>query len=261
MRQCRGWAMAIVAVCLLGECRAAAQGGPPYYTNDPITPGPSRWEINVGYIPLLATDQSTRRMPDLDINYGVGERIQLTLELGWLGVQTVTEPEKFGLAQDIVGVKWRFVDDNRGFALSMFPQGAFNNPDDSVERGIAPPGASLTLPIEVTKQVGYFAVNGEVGYTFVHLGRNTWLAGVVAGHEKRIGRKRYAQFEFDGEFYATGEVGGDVTQATLGAGVRWQPHAPFTVLAMAGRSVRQPAGSFAGYLGVQLRLPASEPER
>src|SRR5581483_3160577 len=86
--RCR-WPMAIVVVCLLGECRAAAQGGPPYYTNDPITPGPSRWEINVGYIPLLATDQSTRRMPDVDINYGAGERIQLTLELGWLGVQTV----------------------------------------------------------------------------------------------------------------------------------------------------------------------------
>jgi hypothetical protein len=30
-----------------------AQGGPPYYTNDPGTPGHLNWEINVGYMPFL----------------------------------------------------------------------------------------------------------------------------------------------------------------------------------------------------------------
>jgi hypothetical protein len=32
--------------------RTAAQGGPPYYTNDPGTPGNLNWEINLGYMPF-----------------------------------------------------------------------------------------------------------------------------------------------------------------------------------------------------------------
>src|SRR5207248_738988 len=36
-----------MAVCLLHSTRAFAQGGPPLITDDPDTPGPGYWEINV----------------------------------------------------------------------------------------------------------------------------------------------------------------------------------------------------------------------
>ena len=58
--------------------RATAQGGPPYYTNDPGTPGNHNWEINLGYMPFFYSDQSVSHVPDVDINFGVGDRIQLT---------------------------------------------------------------------------------------------------------------------------------------------------------------------------------------
>jgi hypothetical protein len=57
-----------------------AQGGPPYYTNDPGTPGNLQWEINLGYMPFLFPNSSITHTPDLDINFGIGDRIQLTYE-------------------------------------------------------------------------------------------------------------------------------------------------------------------------------------
>src|SRR6202161_1285395 len=110
-------------LCLLGIwifqlcCCAAsnAQGGPPYYTNDPGTPGDRNWEINLGYMPFLYNGQSTSHVPDLDINYGGGDRIQLTFENAWLRAKNGGEPPKYGLGQDQVGVKWRFYDsDEKG---------------------------------------------------------------------------------------------------------------------------------------------------
>jgi hypothetical protein len=103
-----------LAACLLGAIPLRAEGGPPYYTNDPGTPGDRQWEINTGFIPLLATDHSTTRMPDLDINFGLGSRIQLTFEVGWLRDQLASNPPKYGLSQDAFGVKWRFYGNEPG---------------------------------------------------------------------------------------------------------------------------------------------------
>jgi hypothetical protein len=62
-------------------CPAAfAHGGPPYYTNDPGTPGNHHWEINLGYMPFLYINNSITHQPNVDINYGLGDRIQLTFE-------------------------------------------------------------------------------------------------------------------------------------------------------------------------------------
>ena len=62
---------------------AFAQGGPPYYTNDPGTPGHLNWEINLGYMPFFYSNQSVSHVPDVDINFGVGDRVQLTYENAW----------------------------------------------------------------------------------------------------------------------------------------------------------------------------------
>src|ERR1700730_19361603 len=112
---------------------AVAQGGPPYYTNDPGTPGNLNWEINLGYMPFLYSNQSITHTPDVDINYGLGDRIQLTFENAWLRVVNPSSTSKYGLGQDQLGVKWRFYDNKEsGLAISVFPQLSLNNPDNSV---------------------------------------------------------------------------------------------------------------------------------
>jgi hypothetical protein len=259
------WSSAWLLLWIIRPCSLEAQGGPPYYTNDPWTPGHLRWEINVSYMPFLSPDQSMTHTPDLDLNFGLGDRIQLTCEVAWLRLDLAQAPPKHGLSQDMLGVKWRFYDiAERGFAISVFPQASINNPTRSVKRGLVPPGGSLTLPVELSKRLGPIAVNGEFGYSLVHLGPNEWLAGIVAGHEKTIGHKKTRTVEFDAEFYAAGKVDGPVSQETVGAGVRYKIHPPVILLLMAGRGLHrtlQSQPSFVGYLGLQVLLPRRPFER
>ncbi|MGA3188521.1 MAG: hypothetical protein ABSF22_15555 [Bryobacteraceae bacterium] len=242
-----------VAVFLFASSLARSQGGPPYYTNDPGTPGPQNWEINLGYMPFLYSATSLSHVPDVDINYGVGERIQLTYESAWLRVQDGILAPKYGLEQDQLGVKWRFYDnDKTGLGISIFPQLSVNNPGHSVQRGITPPGASIILPIEFTKKLGPIDVNWELGYNAVHLGPDGWIAGLVVGHD--LSKK----LELDAEFYGLGTFNHSNNQQTLDAGVRYKLHPPFILLLMAGRSVA-PAHNgqpyFVGYFGMQFLFP------
>src|SRR5208282_3973427 len=143
------WKLFLVVACVLASPAAFAQGGPPYYTNDPGTPGNHYWEINLGYMPFLYTNQSLTHTPDVDINFGLGDRMQLTFENAWLRVVNPSSTPKYGLGQDQLGVKWRFYDNKEsGFAISVFPQLSLNNPDDSVARGITPRCSSLIIPVE-----------------------------------------------------------------------------------------------------------------
>lgn len=156
------------AFLLLCSSVSKAQGGPPYYTNDPGTPGTNNWEINLGYMPFLYADSSASHVPDIDINFGLGERIQLTYESAWLRVRKGTNPAVYGMEQSNPGLKWRFYENKEeGFEISIFPQGFINNPNHAVERGISPPGSSFEMPIEFTKKLGPVDVNWEVAYSDV----------------------------------------------------------------------------------------------
>jgi hypothetical protein len=248
------YAAALVgAIVFLPAPPARAQGGPPYYTTDPGTPGNRNWEINLGYMPFLYNGSSITHTPDVDINYGVGERIQLTFENAWLRVRDGADAAKYGVGQDQLGVKWRFYDDEKkGLGISIFPQLSINNPDHSAQRGITPPGASLLLPMEFTKKVGPIDVNWEVGYNVVHLGPNGYIAGLVLGHD--VTKK----LEVDAEFFGLGTFRRTNNQDTLDAGLRYKIHPPFILLLMAGRSAapaRNGQPFFVGYFGMQFLLP------
>jgi hypothetical protein len=243
----------LLLVIALGCPAAFAQGGPPYYTNDPGTPGNHNWEINLGYMPFLYSNQSLTHTPDVDINYGLGDRIQLTFENAWLRAVDPSSTPKYGLGQDQLGVKWRFYENEEtGFAISAFPQLSVNNPNNSVARGITPRSASLILPAEFSKKLGPVDLNWEAGYNYVHRGAAGWLAGVVVGHDLT------ENLEVDAEFYGLGTFQRSSGQQTLGAGARYKIHPPFILLLMAGRSV-QPTTSeqprFVGYFGMQFLLP------
>jgi len=60
--------------------RAQAQGGPPFRTDDPETPGNRRLEMNLGLIKDRNRSQGFYATPGFDINYGLGDRIQLKYE-------------------------------------------------------------------------------------------------------------------------------------------------------------------------------------
>jgi hypothetical protein len=230
-----------------------AQGGPPYYTNDPGTPGHLNWEINLGYMPFYYSGQSVSHTPDVDINFGVGDRIQLTYENAWLRVQNPGSKTEFGMGQSNPGVKWRFYDaGENGLAVSVFPQLFLNNPNDAVRRGITTATDSFVLPLEFSKKFGPVDVDYELGYQAVHKGPDGWLMGLVLGHEFT------PKFELDAEVYAQGTFHPSENQPTIDFGARYKIHSPVILLVMAGRSfepTRSNQPYFVGYFGLQFLLP------
>jgi hypothetical protein len=231
------------------------QGGPPYYTNDPGTPGPFNWEVNVGYMPFLYSNNGVSHVPDVDINFGIGNRIQLTYENAWLRMQAPDAAAKFGLGQSNPGVKWRLYDAGEdNLQVSVFPQLFLNNPNDSVRRGITPPGDAFLMPVEVTKRIGPVHVDFETGFEAVRHGANGWIGGLVVGRDITKRLELDAEFNSQGTFRDSAE-----TQPVLDVGARYKLHNPIILLLMAGRSVeptRQNQAHFVGYFGLQFLLPS-----
>ena len=114
----RRWLLVLVMV-LLAAPLLRAQGGPPFRTDDPETPGNRHWEINFGWDGDRNPAGGNYQVPDFDINYGLGDRIQLKYELP-IAIEeirpqpaTSTEPAQAGhviggIGESLLGIKWRF---------------------------------------------------------------------------------------------------------------------------------------------------------
>jgi hypothetical protein len=101
------------------------QGGPPFRTDDPETPGNKHWEINFGWIGDRNPAAGAYQIPDFDINYGLGDRIQLKYEIP-IAIEetrqlpaTATTPAQpgqviGGLGESLLGIKWRFYEHHPG---------------------------------------------------------------------------------------------------------------------------------------------------
>jgi hypothetical protein len=105
---------------------AHAQGGPPFRTDDPETPGNKHWEINFGWIGDRNPQAGAYQVPDFDINYGLGDRIQLKYEIPIAIEETRPVPSTNqlspsaqeqvigGLGESLLGIKWRFYEHHPG---------------------------------------------------------------------------------------------------------------------------------------------------
>jgi hypothetical protein len=228
---------------------AAAQGGPPFITNDPGTPGDGNWEINIMAYSERHPASRIFNAPILDFNYGVGSRIQLTYEVPYLVEGTDGGPTRTGLGKSLPGVKWRFYDsDEKQLSISIFPQLEFNNPTSSLQRGLVDYGTRFYLPIEVSKKVGPVEVDPEVGYIFASGSGAGWFTGLV------VGRDVTKRLELDGELYNSANTNGTNHWDTYDGGGRYKLGEHFVLLFMAGRSFVTPSSSqpqFFGYLGMQ----------
>jgi hypothetical protein len=174
--------------------QAMAQGGPPFITDDPGTPGNHHWEINFGWIANHNPGSSSYQLPDIDLNYGWGDRIQLKYEVPLAAVTDESNTTKAGLGESFPGIKWRYYehhkagepksDENLDFSLGTYPQASFNNPTSAVRRGIVENGPQYYLPLEFTAKTGWVNWNGEVGRWFgnKHV-PSRWGRGLIAGHE------------------------------------------------------------------------------
>src|SRR5438105_14081064 len=95
----------VFAVCVAALPRqAVAQGGPPLVTDDPETPGNGHWEINLAATGAHTSGQWDIAAPDVDINYGWGEHVQMKLDVPWLFVHETDQPWKSSPADTDLGI-------------------------------------------------------------------------------------------------------------------------------------------------------------
>ncbi len=181
--RCRSYLLHLSIVCgitpVLELSPAQAQGGPPLLTDDPGTPGNRHWEVNLAITVEHTPEASLYEAPLVDANYGLGERIQLKLEMPLL-IES-SSGTRTGLGNPSVGVKWRFLDDSSsGLAISTFPAFEFPNPvlplDETGNQ------SALLLPIELTIPWRGIGINGELGYRIGEGGDDEVIYGLALGH-------------------------------------------------------------------------------
>ena len=220
-------------------------------TDDPGTPGSGVWEINVAYLEQRTATEWVRSFPHADFNYGVGDRIQLKYETGWLFVNTPEGGTKSGLDDSLLGVKWRFLDQSRsGVDMSVYPQLQLENPTGSVARGIAEPGPNLFLPVEVSHDFGLVKVVGELGYQYFRSQEDQWVLGLLGAVDASDSLELMAEVRgFSEKPLSRGDW-------ILNFGLRWAMRTNFKLLASMGTGVSTGphTTSFIAYLGIQIML-------
>ena len=140
------------------------------------------------------TRAASYQLPDFDINYGWGDRIQLKYELPIAAATDANNTTRAGLGESLLGIKWRPYehhragepksDENMDLFDRTYPQASINNPTSAVRRGIVENGPQYYLPVEFTAKLGPIGFDGEVGHWFGNrLIPSRWGRGLIAGHE------------------------------------------------------------------------------
>ncbi len=212
---------------------AFSQGGPPFRSDDPDTPGNKHWEINLGFIGERNPFGGSYETPNIDINFGLGNRIQLKYEAP-LSIQEMRgDPSHVaaGLGNSLLGAKYRFYQrhskthvTNDGereikFSLSTYPQLLLNHPTRSVERGIVESAPQVLLPLEASATYGWLRMSGEVGYWFATKDvPNSWIVGGVVGHEFKKDTELYLEVFNQQDLGKSGMQ--NLRESTIGLGGR-----------------------------------------
>jgi hypothetical protein len=200
----------------------------------------------------ITRNAASYQVPQLDLNFGVGDRIQLTYEIPYVLQSSDGGPLQTGWSNAYPGFKWRFLDQGEdGWQASIFPQVEAGTSSLARDKGIAVPGPRYLLPVEVTHKLGPLDVDVEAGFYVGGHGQRDRILGLV------VGRPVTDRLELDAEMYDDRAPGGQPRSTTLGVGGRYKLTQSFIALFMAGRSIDgfgadQP--KFMGYVGIQILL-------
>jgi len=170
-----------LALCL--AC-ASAHSGPPLITNDPDTPGDGHWEINIAAIGAYAPSAWEASAPDFDINYGVGERTQLSVHVGEAHAGEDGAPVRSGIGPVELAVRYRFLDeDTAGVALALQPRWARSWSSAAIRKGLAPEHDEFGLPLQLARHFGETTLGLELSRNFLVDEPDEWQLGVFASRD------------------------------------------------------------------------------
>ncbi|PYI48467.1 MAG: hypothetical protein DMF11_03470 [Verrucomicrobia bacterium] len=239
------------AVALGLACAARVvlgQGGPPMITDDPGTPGNGKWENNFAITFEHRPGETAYDVPEIDLNYGVGDHIQLTLQTAPVLLKRSGQGLIGGWGGTEAAVKWRFLDEaTSGVDMSMFPRVLFNVSQSSVRRGLAEDGTRFQTPFQIAKTFGRLHVDAEFGPLASTVGRSEWLYGIVCGFDVAKTTMLMAELHDESRMNFSRDV------LTLNFGLRHEFTENYILIVSMGHELRSPNQPTAliGYFGMQ----------
>jgi hypothetical protein len=242
---------AVAAAIVLAAARSVlAQGGPPMITDDPGTPGDKKWEISLAAALEHRPGETAADSPAIDLNYGIGEHIQLTLQTAPVLLKREGHGVIGGLGGTEAAVKWRFLDQQTngdGVDMSMFPRVIFNVVRSSPRRGLSEPGTRFQIPLQMARTFGRWHADFEFGPHVSSVGRSEWLGGVVGGLDVSKATLLMA------ELHGTSRMNFERDVLTVNVGVHHEFSATRILIVSLGREIRSPDSlATIGYFGMQL---------
>ncbi len=250
-------------------CPVLAQGGPPMLTDDSGTPGTTKgennapgrgkWENNVAFEFEGSKNDYVKNFPIVDLNYGLGDRIQLKAEFTWLAEKGEKLANKFDNLT--LGFKYRIINGSEeDLSLSVYPQPIISfNP----EQGGKSTAFGIVLPVAVNKEIAEIGVNLQGGYQILgnisefflglcidhDFGKNLTLLGEI---HTTVGRTQDNDVTGEDAVYFK-----EGTFINLGAQIKISEDQ--VILIGVGKDVESPKFSsddanFYGYLGIQFLM-------
>jgi len=216
-------------------------------TDDPGTPGDGKFEINLAIAFEHRSGETSFDAPAIDINYGVGDRIQLTLQGGPVLLKRSDHGWIGGLGGTEAAVKWRFIDDEKaGITMSMFPRILFNISESAARRGLADDGTRFQIPFQFAKSFGGFDLDLEWGPLVSTVGPAQWIYGIVLAVD--VSKTAGVMAELHG----TSRTNFDDDELAVNIGVRQKLSEHCTFIGSLGHELRSTeARALIGYAGVQ----------
>lgn len=218
-------------------------------TDDPGTPGNGKWEINLAMAFEHRSDETSLDLPAIDLNYGVGEQIQLTLQTAPVLLKRKDHGPIGGLGGTEAALKWRFLDEkSSGVDMSMFPRIIFNVQTSSPRRGLSEDGTRFQIPFQIAKTFGRLHADAEFGPVGISVGRSEWLYGIVGGFD--VAKPTMLQAELHG----TARMNFTRDDLVINFGLRQEFTETRILILSLGHELRSPEDSLAliGYFGMQL---------
>jgi hypothetical protein len=227
---------------------ALGQGGPPMITDDPGTPGNDKWENNFAIIFEHRPNEISMDVPEMDLNYGVGDHIQVTLQTAPVISKRSGHGLIGGLGETEAAVKWRFFDEaTSAFDVSMFPRVIFNVQQSSIRRELAEDGTRFQIPFQAAKTFGRLHLDAELGPRASTIGRSECLYGIVGGFDVSKSTMLMAELHDESRMNFSRDV------LTLNFGLRHEFTENYILIVSMGHELRSPDQPTAliGYFGMQ----------
>jgi Putative MetA-pathway of phenol degradation len=234
----------VVAAGYLLALASAAEAGPPFVTDDPETPPPGGWEINIPFIIEHTVGGTEMDAPLFDLNYGL-PNVQLKFEAP-IRIVRQKNNRAVGLGDPLLGIKWRFLADEKSKSqLGVYPQ--VRLPVGDPRRGLGEGQAAYVLPFLVQKGWANWTLYGNVGYWWQTAAdqRNFWYAGAVL--ERELNERLTLGAEL---FGSTPQERGGRAEVAFNVGGTWKANEHINLLCTAGRDIVGDARVIA-YVGLQ----------